>query len=245
MLIKPFLPLMQTRKDSTDMTYLGTVEDNNDPEKLGRIKVRIAPYTDFLTEELPWACPILGSCGNSSQAGGLNVPEIGSQVRIEFPSKDLTAPYYRGAELNKLNRVTLFDEDYPNSYGYKDSNGNFYRVNKKTGIIDFRHESSSSMQVTADGSLVISLRGGVSFTLSSYGTFSLDTGGLEINNKPDGSLEVMTDSDIYVQALSTTINGDLTVAGNFSATNGASGFIWALNGIIEVKDGLITSFSNR
>ena len=245
MLIKPFLPLFETRKKVADMTYLGTVEDNNDPEKLGRVRVRIAPYTDFLTDQLPWACPILGSCGNSSNAGGLNVPEIGSHVRVEFPSKDLTAPYYRGAELNKLNKVTLFDEDYPNTYGYKDSNGNFYKVNKKTGIIDFRHESSSSMQVTADGSLVVSLRGGVSFTLSSYGTFNLDTGSLEINNKPDGSLEVMSESTVYVQAMKTEVNGDLVVSGDFSAGSGASGYIWALNGIIEVKNGIITSISNQ
>jgi len=245
MLIKPFLPLFETRKKVADMTYLGTVEDNNDPEKLGRVRVRIAPYTDFLTDQLPWACPILGSCGNSSNAGGLNVPEIGSHVRVEFPSKDLTAPYYRGAELNKLNKVTLFDEDYPNTYGYKDSNGNFYKVNKKTGIIDFRHESSSSMQVTADGSLVVSLRNGVNFTLSSYGCFELDTGNLEVNNKVDGSLEVKSNSTIYLQALNTTINGDLTVAGNFSATNGASGYFWTLSGLVEVKDGIITSINNR
>ena len=113
------------------MSYLGFVEDNNDPEKLGRLRVRIAPYSELAIEELPWACPKLGSHGNSSSYGGLNVPEIGSQVRVDFPSKDLTAPYYSGAELNAVNRTTFFDEDYPNTYGYKDSVGNFTKINKK------------------------------------------------------------------------------------------------------------------
>lgn len=245
MLIKPLTVLFNKVPPET-MSYLGTVEDNNDPEQLGRVRVRIAPYSDFKNvEDLPWASPILGSCGNSSGSGGVNIPEIGSQVRVEFPSRDLTAPYYKGAELNKYNKVTLFDEDYPNTYGYKDNNGNFYKVNKVKGTADFRHESSTNLHVTSDGSIQITLRGGVSFFLSSYGTFNLDTGMLEINNKPDGSLEVMSESSVYVQAPETTVNGDLTVAGNLTVNNGASGFIWALNGLIEVKDGIITSISNK
>ena len=91
------------------MSYLGCVEDNRDPEKLGRLKVRIAPYSELATEELPWAYPKLGTHGNSAEYGGLNVPEVGSQVRIDFPSKDLTAPYYSGAELNEVNRAWEID----------------------------------------------------------------------------------------------------------------------------------------
>ena len=244
MLIKP-LAVLFNKVPPEKMSYIGFVEDNEDPEHLGRVRVRIPVYSDYMTDELPWACPILSSSGNSSDSGGLNVPELGSQVRVEFPSCDLTAPYYKGTELNKLNRVTLFDEDYPKSYGYKDSNGNFYKINKEKGTVDFRHESSTNCHVTPDGSIEVVLRGGVSFILSSYGTFNLDTGLLEVNNKPDGSLEVMSESDIYVQALTTTVNGDLTVAGNFAAKNGASGFIWTLSGLIEVKDGIITSISNK
>ena len=97
----------KNKKIPETMSYLGMVEDNNDPNMLGRIKVRIAPYTDFNTEDLPWACPLLGSCGNSSSNCGLNIPEVGSQVRVVFPSQDFTAPYYMGAELNELNKTTF------------------------------------------------------------------------------------------------------------------------------------------
>ena len=246
MLIKPFGPLLNTRKKTADMSYLGTVEDNNDPDKLGKVKVRISPYTDMTTEELPWAYPTLGAHGNSSNSGGINVPELGSQVRVYFPSKDLTAPYYMGAELNKMNRVTLFDEDYPHTYGYKDSNGNFYKVNKNTGIAHFQHESTTNAQVSADGTIKVTCRGGAYFTLSSYNNFTLDIGGLEINGNVDGSLEVKSESTLYLQGTEATISvNKLNVTGDLSVGTGASGVLWLNNGIAIVENGIIKTIKNN
>lgn len=245
MLVKPILPLLRTTKDVASMSYLGTVEDNNDPEKLGRLRVRISLYDEFTTDELPWVSPILGAHGNSSSSGGINIPEIGSQVRVYFPSKDLTAPYYTGAELNDNNRVTLFDENYPHSYGYKDSRGNFYKVDKKAGTAHFQHESTTNAHVTPDGSIIVSLRGGLTINLSSYGAFSMDSGPIEINGNADGSLEVKAESSVAVQGTSIVLNADTTtVTGGLSVGNGASGVIWGLGQMIVVTDGIITSIKS-
>ena len=103
MLIKPFTPLFKDKPDPTTMSYIGNVVDNNDPKKLGRVKVQISVYGDLGVDAIPWALPLLGSHGNSVECGGLNVPDLGSQVRVTFPSKDFTAPYYSGAELNETN----------------------------------------------------------------------------------------------------------------------------------------------
>ena len=242
MLVRPILPLLKTTKEVASMSYLGIVEDNKDPEKLCRIKVRISPYDDFTTDELPWASPILGTHGNSSNSGGFNIPEIGSQVRIYFPSKDLTAPYYTGAELNESNRVTLFDDNYPNVYGYKDSRGNFYKVDKEAGTAHFQHESTSNMQVTPDGSVVVSLRGGPTVTFSSYGAFGIDVGMIKVNGNPDGSLGLQAESDVVIESPSVILNTNVaTVTGSLSVGNGASGVIWGLGQIITVTDGIITS----
>ena len=146
MLVKPFTPLLKEQANPTTMSYIGDVIDNKDPKKLGRLKVRISAYADLRDEALPWASPILGSHGNSQDYGGLNVPEIGSQVRVTFPSKDFTAPYYSGAELNERTRTTFFDDDYPNTYGYKDSVGNFVRINKERGTAQVQHYSTTNLQ---------------------------------------------------------------------------------------------------
>ena len=242
MLIKPLNAFLKETVDPTTETYLGQVEDNNDPKKLGRVKVRISPYMDFEEEDLPWVSPTLGTYGNSSDAGGLNVPEIGSQVRVYFPSHDITAPYYTGAELNEHNRTTFFDEDYPDVYGYKDSTGNFVKINKATGTAQFQHSSSSNLRVSPDGSMQIALSNGAYFTFSNQNNFELNIGATSISGTADGGLEVKADTnmdietgDLRIKASSTSISGD------FSVETGATGIFWTYGNIVTVKGGIIVS----
>ena len=239
MLIKPFSILFKDQVSDTAMSYLGVVEDNNDPKKLGRLKVRVAPYSDLETEELPWAYPKLGTHGNSAEYGGLNVPEIGSQVRVEFPSRDLTAPYYSGAELNETNRTTFFDEDYPNTYGYKDSVGNFVRINKERGTAHFQHYTSTNAQVAPDGSMKITLSNGAYFTFDNSNNFELNIGTLSLNGTSDGTFNINANNDVNINTSKVDINGSLHVTGDVCFDVGTSGTFLALGRKIEVKNGLI------
>lgn len=241
MLIKPYSILFKDQGDPTAMSYMGCVEDNNDPEKLGRIRVRIAPFSDLSTEELPWACPLLGSHGNSSEYGGLNIPETGSQVRVTFPSRDFTAPYYSGAELNEVNRTTFFDEDYPNTYGYKDSVGNFARINKERGTVQFQHSSSTNIQVSPDGSVKVGLNGGAFFIFDVGRNFELNIGTLDVSGSADGSLAVAANNEVNISSPQVNINGDVSISGNLSLKGGASGTFISLGNFITVTDGIITS----
>ena len=241
MLIRPITSLLKEQQvKPEDMSYLGCVEDNNDPEKIGRLKVRIEPYSEMSTEDLPWAYPMLGSHGNSAEYGGLNVPEIGSQVRVSFPSKDLTAPYYSGAELNQLNRTTFFDDDYPHTYGYKDSVGNFVRVNKEKGTAQFQHTSTTNLQVDPEGSIKVGLVGGAYFIFDVSKSFTFDIGTLEIQGTPDGSLSVNANSEVNISASSVNIKGDVAIKGNLQPSNGASGSFVTNGNYVEVTNGIIT-----
>ena len=241
MLVKPFTPLLKEQANPTTMSYIGDVIDNRDPKKLGRLKVRISAYADLRDEALPWASPILGSHGNSQDYGGLNVPEVGSQVRVTFPSKDFTAPYYSGAELNERTRTTFFDDDYPNTYGYKDSVGNFVRINKERGTAQVQHSSTTNLQVTPDGSIKVGLAGGAYFIFDNDKNFALDIGTLNISGTADGSLNIEANNEVSIDAGQVDITGDVSIDGDLSITNAASGCFLTIGNLVVVKNGIIVS----
>ena len=101
-----------TTEDLKSRTFVGVVEDNMDPKRLGRCKVRITNVFDKIpTEDLPWASPWKDLNGN-----GLFLPEVGKVVSVVFDSGNRYKPEYIHAEhfntnlQEKLN--SLSESDY-------------------------------------------------------------------------------------------------------------------------------------
>lgn len=154
MLIKPYNSIFTDTLDAYEQTYEGEVIDNNDPEKLKRVKVHIPIWDMYTDDQLQWVSP-MGTIGASPNVDKHNIPEIGSKVTIVFNNKDPEDPRYTGASVTESTRCSLFDEDYPNTYGEKDSIGNFVMHNKNTGISVFHHNSGTEIQMDPDGSFMI------------------------------------------------------------------------------------------
>ena len=85
--------------------YRGVVEDRNDPEKAGRVRVRVWGVHSNLrvkdvregipTEELPWAEPAMGLIEGSVSGFGLwSVPLQGSHVFVFFENGHVMQPRY-------------------------------------------------------------------------------------------------------------------------------------------------------
>jgi uncharacterized protein involved in type VI secretion and phage assembly len=79
--------------------YRGIVIDNEDPEKLGRLKVKIPSLlgNDVVTG---WAMPCL-PYGGAADQGFLAVPEVDAGVWVEFEAGDLEYPIWVGTYWGK------------------------------------------------------------------------------------------------------------------------------------------------
>jgi len=92
--------------------FMGIVEDNKDPNRKGRIKVRVQTlYHCLAVEDIPYAAPFAGLAGKKFE-----IPAIGKIVNVLFLNDDLYSPLYIYSEnyninlQNKLNSLT--DEEY-------------------------------------------------------------------------------------------------------------------------------------
>jgi len=92
--------------------FVGVVEENNDPKRLGRCRVRVLNiFDDIPTDELPWATPWKDLSGNQ-----FDLPEIGKVVGVVFdegnPYKPefIRADHYNVNLENKLKKLS--EEDY-------------------------------------------------------------------------------------------------------------------------------------
>ncbi len=152
-------PLDSIQKENIgylEKEYIGYVEDNNDPLKLGRVKVRAAVYEDIIVEAIPWASPTPNYfLGSSNKSGSFSVPEIGSEVTIYFPTFDEYQPYFKGAPVNTETKIPLFDTNYPKRYGFVDSLGNAFYIDKVEGTVRFEHPAGTVLKINAIGEIEV------------------------------------------------------------------------------------------
>jgi uncharacterized protein involved in type VI secretion and phage assembly len=71
--------------------YIGVVIDREDPESLGRVRIRIPGLVEPATG---WAFPLGTTGGGSDSRGFFDVPEKGADVGVLFHHGDVDHPYY-------------------------------------------------------------------------------------------------------------------------------------------------------
>jgi hypothetical protein len=90
--------------------YIGLVEENIDPRRLGRLKVRVfGVYDQIPTDDIPWSSPF-----NQTDGKKFHVPAIGKLVSVIFIKDNLYSPYYLDAEnynINLKDRLDNMDDD--------------------------------------------------------------------------------------------------------------------------------------
>lgn len=86
-------------KDLLSNEYIGRVEDNEDPKKLGRVKVRVLNvFDDIPVSDIPWASPNKDLNGNQ-----FILPEVGKIVNVTFDNGKFYTPVYNSAQHYNVN----------------------------------------------------------------------------------------------------------------------------------------------
>jgi len=185
----------------------GIVVDNEDPKKLGRVKCTIAGIMEADKEKLPWIT-------SPYSPSKFDVPEINEELIIEFPYGNVYNPFFTGYWHNEANHDTLFDTDYPNSFGIS-KQGFILKYNKTLKKGEFIHPSGTTATLLEDGTLQINIAKDLALVISGKVTQSV-TGDIEFSS--DGNLKLIGKGGVEV-----TSDGSAKFAGKGSTEVGDGG----------------------
>lgn len=158
------------KTNTLGIPHKGIVMDNIDPRFIGRLKIKIlGRFEDEDTTKLPWVYPRNKTgLGGKNDSSGFVVPEIESELIVEFPTNDIYFPVYTGYwqsilthQTDKDEEVDKFniDEDYPESYGHRDSTNTYWKINKTKKYLEVKHTSGTKIMINTEGDLMIDVKG--------------------------------------------------------------------------------------
>ena len=139
-----------------DKIWPGIVEDNNDPLRIGRAKIRVKYIFDSIpVEDIPWATP-----SKSIDGKDFKCPDIGKIVNVQFFSGDLYTPEYTTAEHYDYTLQKFLEELNYNEYeGFNallfDDESQIYRKPGKGIVID---NNKTNININDLGNILLNLR---------------------------------------------------------------------------------------
>lgn len=206
------------------VSYSATVVDDNDPRKLGRIKFRIPHYFDGIDDEfLPWAIPNFEHVdGATDISGSFFVPQIGSEVYIQFQPKlnsgEALNPVWSGFHVTEQTQLQEMLTNYPRRSGHRLQNMALIVLDTVDNIAYLRWPGTVKLRI--EGNVEIEVMGNVeervhgnvtreikgNLTERVLGNKELHVGGTHKehvvgeHNTQDGNLTVHSDNNIDMYA---------------------------------------------
>ena len=149
-----FLPVSEIAKlkKKTDEPKFGKVVANDDPDKLGKIKVTIPGIFEGTPENLPWIRRKQDTAFCGSDCEIFDVPEIGSVVEVRW-NYDENTPMYSGAPYSKKHQTSAFTGNYPYEAGFKFGNS-VIKFDKASKLLSITN-AKATIQLDALGDCAI------------------------------------------------------------------------------------------
>ena len=203
------IPVENYKKPNPEM-QMADVVDNNDPEGLGRVKVKFKWNTvhNDVSEWLRVLTPNAGTGERGQNRGYFSIPEIGDHVMVGFEEGNIARPVVMGSLYNKstVNSSSLVENHLKS-------------ITTRTGhLIEFDDsEDSQGIKITdiKGNSMHIDTVGN-NITITALENMTLNCKNMQINVGENMDVQVGQDQSVNIgNNQSTMVNKDIaTTAGN-------------------------------
>jgi uncharacterized protein involved in type VI secretion and phage assembly len=196
----------ETTKNRIYGIVVGIVTNNQDPDNMGRVKVKFPWLSD--TDESYWARLATPMAGKDR--GIYVLPDIDDEVLIAFEHGDVRFPYVLGALWNGQDTPPEQNSDGKNNIRMiKSRSGHIIRLNDEDGketieIIDKSGKNSIAID-TANNAIAITSDKDITLKATN-GTIKLEAQKVEIKSSTDTKIEASAGMDIKA-------NGTMNIRG--------------------------------
>jgi phage protein D/phage baseplate assembly protein gpV len=207
---------------------VAVVDDVNDPEKTGRVRLRFPWLDDNYVSG--WARTVQAGAGKDR--GALILPEVGDEVLVVFEQGDFRRPYVLGGLYNGV--------DQPSSQGIPPVDGGKGVVNRRSFVsrnghrIDFLDEDGKTEGVTVEGG-----DGKVSL--------KLDASGTKVTLHSDGTVLIEGKQGITIDSSSANLDlkgGQISIKATQGVTvDGGGGAVKVSGSTLDLKGQATASLS--
>ena len=211
----------------------GVVTDNNDPDQLGRVRIRL-DWQDN-SQMTPWARVLSLHSGDSR--GSYFIPETGDEVLVDYEDGDPQRPVILGSFYNKSHAP----ED-----SWVTSNNDIKKIRTRSGhTIEFNDSSGSENLIIYNGSgsspdsndnkIVLSLNPD-KITIESQGDIEIKGNNIKLDAQGNLDLHAATGLTAKADAGSVSVEGtQVTVKGDATAEISSSGSTTVKGSIVQIN----------
>jgi len=175
---------------------VGVVTNNQDPDGLGRVKVKFPWLSD--QDESNWARILTPMAGNDR--GLYFLPEVDDEVLVAFEHGQADFPYVLGALWNGKDKTPESNDDGQNNMRtIKSRSGHIIRLDDTDGsekieILD-KSGKNSFVISTADNTITVAADADITIE-SSSGKLSFSGNGIEIKSQAEVKIEAGSDMNL-------------------------------------------------
>lgn len=192
---------------------IGVVTNNQDPKKLGRVKVKFPWFPKMETDQKQtvevdsaWARVATPMAGKDR--GIYCLPEVNDEVLVAFEHGQIEFPYILGALWNGQDNPPETNKDGQNNVRMiKSRSGHIIRLTDEASKerIEIIDKSGNNCIVIDTAKNTIAITGDKDITLSApKGTIKLEAQNVEITSKASGSVTLQSGGEIAIESKGTT-----------------------------------------